>query len=111
MHPNLDILFDGCFWYITDTRPNIYSMDLLNSEPHVTHWREALWVLKYLYFTMDYGITYLNWDYIYGYSDIDWAQFTDNGKSISGYCFIYGGGLIWLSSTKQSSTYSSSIEV
>ena len=59
---------------------------------------------------MDYGITYSTGDYIYGYSDVDWAQCIDDRKSIYSYCFIYGGELISWSSKKQSSVSSSSTE-
>ena len=52
--------------------------------------------------TSDYRIVYSNDNSFYGFIDADWVESVDDRRSISGYGFIFGGGLVSWLSKKQS---------
>ena len=97
----------GSMNYLTTTRPDLsYSVSILIqflANPCETHWKVAKEVLRYLKGTVNYGILYTD---VYDvqlavYSDSDWAGNPDDSKSIYGYAFNIGSGLISWSSKKQ----------
>eukprot|EP00249_Psilotum_nudum_P035182 c55322_g1_i1 orf=70-282(+) len=64
-------------------------------------------ILKYLAGTIDYGIKYTTGRVLQGFCDSDWAGDSDGRRSVTGYCFTLGSGIVlWkqptivLSSTK-----------
>lgn len=65
----------GSFWYLTNSRPDLChsvgTLGQLSIDPHVSHARDGLRVLKYTAGTVDYGITYTCDGHIIGYSDAD----------------------------------------
>ena len=90
----------GSLIYLTTTRPYLsYSVSFLNhfiSIPLESHWMTTKSVLRYLLGTSDYGILYTNtYDVtLAGFSDFDWAGNLDNRRSITGYAFSIGSGVI-----------------
>jgi hypothetical protein len=89
------------------TRPDLaYAISQLsqfNAKPTSKHEAAAKRVLRYLKGTTDLGITYekdKNGLSLEGYSDADWEANEDR-KSISGYIFMFNGGIISWQSKKQ----------
>ena len=59
-------------------------------------------VLRYLRYTLNYGLHYLRYPAILeGYSDANWISDANDSKSTSGYVFTIGGAAISLKSSKQ----------
>jgi hypothetical protein len=59
--------------------------------------------MKYLRGTMDYGILYSGFSIVLErYNDANWISNSTENKSISGYIFILGGGVVSWKSSKQS---------
>ena len=104
----------GSLWHLTHTRPYIShavgTLSQFSNDPHVSHWRECLRILKYVTETSDYGIVYSNDSSIYSFVDVDWAESVDDKRSISGYGFIFEGGLVSWLSKKQSAVFGSTTE-
>ena len=98
------------------TRPDLaYSISVLShfmSKPLESHWIAAKCVLRYLSGTYNYGILYTDISDVTltGYSDFDWAGNLNDGRSITGYAFSIGSGVIAWSSKKQSTVALSSCE-
>ena len=100
----------GSLMYLTvATRPDIaYAVGKLASytgNPELKHWSAAKRVLRYLKGTITTGITYrkqnpVDENTFHGYSDASFAS-EEDGKSISGYIFMSGGGPIVWGSRKQ----------
>ncbi|KAJ8481821.1 hypothetical protein ONZ51_g5747 [Trametes cubensis] len=90
------------------TRPDIsYAVQTLSqfsSRPGPSHWTAVKRVFRYLKGTLDHGITYGR------YSDADWGANPVDCKSISGYAFLIGGGVVAWSSKKQAVVALSSTE-
>ena len=107
----------GVLMYLAiSTRPDIMlAVSLLsrfNSAHGDTHWKAAIHVVRYLKGTRDYELE-LGGDegsHLVGYTDSDYANCPDTRRSISGYCFSLGSGLISWMSKKQSTTATSSTE-
>ncbi|PPQ82261.1 hypothetical protein CVT24_001911 [Panaeolus cyanescens] len=107
----------GAMLYIAiGTRPDI-SFAIQNLSQFLdtydqSHWNAAIRVLRYLKGTRtlrlalggDNGISLL------GYTDSDWSQCPINRKSVSGYGFTLGGGLISWCARKQKTVSTSSCE-
>ena len=99
------------------TRPDIvYIVGMLGrdlSNPGKDHWIAAKRVIRYLYRTKDYMLTYRKLDQleIIGYSDSDFARCRDSMKSTSGYIYLLAGGAISWKSVKQSIVASSTMAV
>lgn len=97
----------GSLIYLTTTRPDLaYSVSVLSqfmSRPLDSHWNAAKCVLRYLSGTCNYGILYTDSSDVTlaGYSDSDWAGNLDDRRSITGYAFSIGSGVIsWCSKKK-----------
>eukprot|EP00253_Pinus_taeda_P010317 PITA_10317 len=107
----------GSLIYLTTTRPDLtYSVSVLSqfmSKPLESHWTEARSVLRYLCGIVHFGILYTDVSDITlaGFSDSDWAGNLDDRRSITGYAFNIGSGVIAWSSKKQSTVALSSCEV
>jgi len=82
------------------------------SKPLESHWVAAKSVLRYLCGTVNYGILYTDASDVIlaGFSDSDWAGNLDDRRSITGYAFSIGSGVIAWSSKKQSTVALSSCE-
>ncbi|PPQ84311.1 hypothetical protein CVT24_012714 [Panaeolus cyanescens] len=107
----------GAMLYIAvGTRPDI-SFAIQNLSQFLdtydqSHWNAAIRVLRYLKGTRslrlalggDNGISLL------GYTDSDWSQCINNRKSVSGYGFTLGDGLISWCARKQRTVSTSSCE-
>lgn len=107
------------------TRPDIsYAVQTLSqfsSRPGPAHWTAVKRVFRYLKGSLDYGITYgrkgeprtqayyKNFR-LEGYTDADWGANPVDRRSISGYTFLIGGGLVAWSSKKQAVVALSSTE-
>ena len=96
------------------THPNIaYAVGQLSSFLNCyrpEHWEAAIRVLRYLKGTCTHvltlgGKTPLT---LIGYSDSDYANCLDTSRSIGGYCFTLGSGMISWSSRKQPTVADSS---
>ena len=106
----------GSLIYLTTTRPDLaYSVSVLSqfmSKPLESHWIAAECVLRYLSGTSNYGILYTDTSNVIlvGFSDSDWAGNLDDQRSITGYAFSIGFGVIAWSIKKQSIVALSSCE-
>eukprot|EP00253_Pinus_taeda_P005509 PITA_05509 len=106
----------GSLIYLTTTRPDLaYSVSVLSqfmSRPLDSHWNAANCVLMYLSGTCNYGLLYTDISDVTlaGYSDSDWVGNLDDRRSITGYAFSIGSGVISWSSKKQSTVALSSCE-
>ena len=93
------------------TRPDIAlavsKISHVMSNPGPTHFRRALYMLRYLKATMHMGIRYSKrsveeMNVLVAYSDADFAGCPDTFKSTSGYvCFLNGGPVSWMSKLQQ----------
>ena len=95
------------------TRPDIaYAVGRLSSfldcyQPE--HWSAAIRVLRYLKGTRTLGLTLGGASTsLFSFSDSDYANCVDTSKSIGGYCFSLGSGVISWSSRKQATVADSS---
>jgi hypothetical protein len=97
----------GSLMYIMNyTRPNIaYSVSKLSrytSNSGEDHWKAIVRVLRYLKYTLNYGVHYTRYPAILeGYSDANWISDTNDTKSTSGYVFTLGGAAVSWKSSKQ----------
>eukprot|EP00958_Prasinococcus_capsulatus_P024772 scaffold3936_cov336-Prasinococcus_capsulatus_cf.AAC.1 len=94
------------------TRPDIaYLMHCLckgMSQPTVLHMELAKRGLAYIKKTQDWGLYYTERSPLVGYTDSDWANDTENRKSITGYCFLLNGASIISYSKQQKNVATSS---
>ncbi|KAL4014421.1 hypothetical protein IC575_026623 [Cucumis melo] len=97
----------GSLMYLTATRPDIMyavsSISRFMNSPIKFHLLAAKRILRYIKGTPDLGMLYqrrrkLN---LVGFSDSDYAGDLNDRKSISGYVFMLGSGVISWSSKKQ----------
>ncbi|XP_070005038.1 secreted RxLR effector protein 161-like [Nicotiana sylvestris] len=107
----------GCLIYIqVCTRPDIaFVVNMLgrfSSNPGWAHWVAAKKMTRYLQHTKDFMLLYKKVDDLdlLVYSDSNFAGCQDTTKSISGYIFMLGGGVIFWKSEKQSITTTSTME-
>ncbi len=106
----------GSLMYLTNcTRPDIaYSVNKLSrytSNPSDDHWKALMRVLRYLRYTMDYGLHYTRYPAVLeGYSDANWISDTKDTKSTSGYVFTIGGSAVSWKSSKQTCIARSTME-
>lgn len=88
------------------TRPDLaYIVGVLGrylSNPGLDHWKAAKRVMRYLYRTKEYMLTYQRSDKleIVGYTDSDFGGCKDSMKSTSGYVYLLAGGAITWKSAK-----------
>ena len=82
------------------------------SKPLQSHWVASKSILRYLCGTINYGILYTDTSDVTlaGFSDSDWVANLDDRRSIMGYAFSIGSGVIAWSSKKQSTVALSSCE-
>lgn len=96
------------------TRPDIsYAVGRLSSFLdcyRTEHWSAAIRILRYLKCTRSHALTLGGQSPIKlsGYSDSDYANCIDTSRSIGGYCFTLGSGMISWSSKKQPTVADSS---
>eukprot|EP00253_Pinus_taeda_P016543 PITA_16543 len=106
----------GSLIYLMTTRPDLaYSVSVVNqfmSRPLDSHWNATKCVLRYLSGTCNYGLLYTHISDVTlaGYSDSDCAGNLDDCRSITGYAFTIGSGVISWSSKKQSTVALSSCD-
>ena len=98
------------------TRLNItYSISKLSrysSNPGEDHWKAWVRVLRYLKYTLNYGLHYTWYPLVLeGYSDANWIFDTKDTKSISGYVFTLGGVVISCKSSKKTCIARSTMEL
>jgi len=88
------------------TRPDIaFSVGLVSrflSAPRESHWSVVKQIVRYISGTLDLGIS--------GYADADWGNDLNTRRSVSGYCFIIGNGVVSWRSKRQSLVSRSSTE-
>ncbi|KZV52607.1 hypothetical protein F511_07000 [Dorcoceras hygrometricum] len=106
----------GALQYLTITRPDIaYSVNKVcqfMQRPLQSHWKAVKRILKYLRGTLEFGIhlgisRHLD---LFGYCDADWGSDPDDRRSVSGFCWFFGGSSVSWSSKKQSVVSRSSTE-
>ncbi|KAF2881527.1 hypothetical protein ILUMI_24645 [Ignelater luminosus] len=107
----------GSLMYLCQaTRPDLsFAVGLLSRFNHCfgkAHWSAVKRVFRYLMGTKDWKLEYSCDDSndLIGYSDADWANDSDDRKSITGYAYIFQNGLISWNSRKQPTVALSSTE-
>ena len=105
----------GSLMYLSvATHPDIlYAVSHLSSFLdcyRLDHWDAAIRVLRYLKGTRTHALTLggTNPLLLTGYSDSNYANCVDTSRSVGGYCFTLGSGMISWSSRKQSTVANSS---
>ena len=110
----------GCILHFSNTtRPDIsFAAGYLSrfmDGPGLAHWKGAKNVVRYLKGCKSVGIVYERSKherntFIQRDSDSDFAGDIDGRKSTSGYCFLYGGGIVSWRSKKQTVVAQSTVE-
>ena len=106
----------GTLMYLMNaTRPDIaYSVSRLSrytSNPGKNHWEALVRVLRYLKYTITYGLHYTRYPPVLeGYSDANWISDNIETKSTSGYVFTLGGAAVSWKSSKQTCIERSTLE-
>jgi len=107
----------GSLIYISvGTRPDItYAVQQLSQyldSYSFIHWNAAVRIVRYLKGTRDLRLTLggNNKIKLSGYTDSDWANCLDTHRSIGGYCYSLGSGLISWNAKKQKTVAASSCE-
>ena len=105
----------GALMYLAShTQPDIsFVVNLLarySSSPIRKHWTGVKQIFRYLRGTMDMGLYYSlsSKSGLVGYADAGFLSDPHNGRSQTGYVFLYGGTTISWRSTKQTITATSS---
>lgn len=97
-------LIGNLMYVVQGTRPDIafavHYLSQFNGCYTKTHWTHLKRILRYLKATPDVFIKYKNDSKIYGYTDANWNN-SEDGKSVSGYLFLFGSSPITWSSNKQ----------
>ena len=72
------------------------------SNLRVDHWKAIIRILRYLRYTLNYGLHYTRYSAVLeGYSDVNWIFDMKDTKSTSGYVFTLGGATVSWKSSKQ----------
>ncbi|XP_073152551.1 secreted RxLR effector protein 161-like [Henckelia pumila] len=106
----------GSLFYSTITRPDIsYSVGVVSqfmSKPCESHFIAAKRILRYIKGTLNFGLLYKkNSSFLLtGFVDVDWADYVNDRRSTTGYCFNTGSAAITWCSKKQSTVALSSCE-
>jgi hypothetical protein len=100
---------------MTATRPDLgYSISTLSAymaDPGEQHWKAMKRVFRYLQHTANYRLELGGNDLtLQGYSDADWANSRDDRRSVTGYIFTLGAGVISWKSQRQKTVALSSTE-
>ena len=89
----------------------VQHLSQFNNNPGNAHWTAAQRTIWYLYATRNQTLVLggpeIN---LTGWVDSDWGACTDTRRSVSGYTFSLGSGLISWSSKKQATVATSSTE-
>ncbi|KAL3627132.1 hypothetical protein CASFOL_028495 [Castilleja foliolosa] len=81
------------------------------SNPSKEHWKALVRVLRYLKYTLNYGLVYSRYPKVLeGYCDSNWISDANDSLSTSGYVFTIGGGAVSWRSTKQTCIARSTME-
>jgi hypothetical protein len=106
----------GSLLYLTHSRADLsYAVGVVSrfmQEPHELHWKAAKSILRYVQGTITFVIRYAadsTLDLI-GFNDSDWARYSTDRKSTSGYSLSLGSRPICWSSKKQAAIALSSAE-
>lgn len=106
----------GSLMYLTNcTRPDIAcsisKLSRFTNNPSEDHWKAIRRVLKYLRYTLDYGLHYTGYPAVLeGYTDANWISDSKDSKSTSGYVFTLGGAAVSWKSSKQTCIARSTME-
>lgn len=106
----------GKLLYLTNTRPgNSFVVQQLSQHlehPHEAHLTIAHRILRYLKGKPSQGIFYStnNDTTLKAFTDLDWGNYKESRKSITGYCVFLGESLISRKSKKQNTISRSSFE-
>ncbi|KAL2241352.1 UNVERIFIED_CONTAM: Retrovirus-related Pol polyprotein from transposon RE1 [Sesamum indicum] len=106
----------GRLLYLGFTRPDIsYSVQQLSqylNQPHDSHWRAALHVVRYLKGCPSKGLYFpaSNSLVLRAFCDADWASCPDSRRSLTGYCVFLGDALVSWKTKKQSTVSRSTAE-
>lgn len=109
----------GCLLYLsTHSRPDITAcVGILSrcvSCPTITDWTEAKRVVRYLIYSIDYGLRLGTNNerelLLTGFCDADWAGDTGDRKSCSGFLYTLGGATVSWTSRKQGCVAMSTME-
>lgn len=106
----------GALVYLSNaTRPDIaFAANILsqfNENPSNYHWKAAKHVLRYLKYTINYGISYsITGKQLELYADADWAGDESTRRSRSAYVSLLAGGPISWETKKQKSVALSTME-
>ena len=95
----------GSLMYVMDyTHPDIaYAVNKLSkftNNPRNNHWKALVRVLRYLRYTINYGLHYLRYPSVLEGSS-NWIFDLNDSKSTSGYLITLGGATISWKSSKQ----------
>lgn len=109
-------LVGGLIWLAISSRPDIqYAVQQLSQyfdSYSITHWNAAIRVVRYLKGTRDIRLCLGGSFPIFlaGFTDSDWANCLDTRRSVGGYAWSLGSGIISWASQKQKTVAASSCE-
>lgn len=115
-NPHLYRKLSGSLIYLTITRPDLaYSVSVISQfvqKPRVPHWIATKRILRYVKKTEEFGLKYgRNKELkLIGFTDADWAGDTNDRRSTSGHCFLFGSAAITWCSRKLGIVALSSME-
>ncbi|KNZ78120.1 Copia protein [Termitomyces sp. J132] len=109
-------LVGGLLWLAVSTRPDIqYAVQQLSQYLDCftyTHWNTAVRTLQYLKGMKTLGISLggSNPIQLVGFTDSDWANCLDTRRSVGGYAWTLGSGVVSWATQKQKTVAASSCE-
>ena len=89
-------VIESLMYLMSCTRPNIaFSVSRLSrytSNSRTDHYKAIVRVLRYLWFTRNYGLQYTRYpEIVEGYSDASWISAISDSKATNGYIFTLEG--------------------
>ena len=95
-------------WLANQTRPDIANavraVARYTNSPRAIHWKTAVDILEYFFFTSDFGITFQrgNGLELVAYADTDYASNATDRRSVSGGAVMCAGAYVcWFSRTQK----------